>query len=234
VIIALIIGIALDTIHKSYLEHLAHIKELAELSMIQLAEHLASEHGHVEKGSRETSHLASTLDWRGTGVLPPVRNQGDFGTCYAMATCYSIECLILKVMGLKIQLSPQELIDCGGFENIYNAYKYIMANEIGIECDLPYVGKKSSSCGVDKRKKRFYIDNYGYIPFKAHDESYLMEALYKQPITVTLAVGEDFGRYKRGVYDSYDRSSKNYHAMLLVGYGMFEGKKGVDSSKFIW
>jgi C1A family cysteine protease len=107
VIIAMIIGIALGTIHKSYLEHLthlAHIKELVELPMIQLAEHLASEHGHVEKGSRETSHLASTLDWRGTGVLPPVRNQGDFGTCYAMATCYSIECLILKFMGLKIQL----------------------------------------------------------------------------------------------------------------------------------
>jgi C1A family cysteine protease len=203
--------------------------KFSELSLIQVAEYIASKQGSVDKASLDISHLASSVDWRGTGVLPPIRNQGECGSCYALAACYAIECLLLLVMGLKVRLSPQELLDCDGQGgccggSFFQAFEYIIANGISLECDYPYCAEKLS-CRADKSKKRYYITDYHHIPFRAYSEALLMEAVCKQPVVVSVAVGEDFDTYKTGVYDSYDRFQEVSHSMLLVGYGMFEGEK---------
>lgn len=54
----------------------------------------------------------SSLDWRTKGVLTPVKNQGQCGSCWAFSTIETLESREkLDGKPLKV-LSEQELVDC--------------------------------------------------------------------------------------------------------------------------
>ncbi len=57
--------------------------------------------------------LPSTFDWRvEAGGLPPIRNQGGCGSCWAFATVGPLECNIKIKDGLVVNLSEQYLVSC--------------------------------------------------------------------------------------------------------------------------
>ncbi|HEO71621.1 MAG TPA: hypothetical protein ENN80_10190, partial [Candidatus Hydrogenedentes bacterium] len=56
--------------------------------------------------------LPSSFDWRTevAGGLPPVRNQGACGSCWAFATVGTLECAIKLKDGINVDLSEQWLL----------------------------------------------------------------------------------------------------------------------------
>ena len=50
--------------------------------------------------------LPEAYDWRDYGGLPPVRNQGGCGSCWAFATVGPLECNIRIKDGITVNLSP--------------------------------------------------------------------------------------------------------------------------------
>ena len=62
--------------------------------------------------------LTMTLDWRPSGIVTYVKNQGSCGSCWAFAVASVLEGQYLKQAKTKMKippcssLSPQQLIDC--------------------------------------------------------------------------------------------------------------------------
>ncbi len=78
-------------------------------------------------------------------VVPPARNQGQCGACWAFVSAGSAEASITIATGSQVALSVQQLIDCAtefnrgcdGGNPVY-AYQYMIANGITTWDDYPY------------------------------------------------------------------------------------------------
>lgn len=64
------------------------------------------------------TNLPDSVDWVGKAV-PPVRNQGNCGSCWAFSACGALEGLHAISTGKLDVFSPQQLVDCAGgpYEN---------------------------------------------------------------------------------------------------------------------
>lgn len=81
-------------------------------------------------------------------MMTSIKNQGSCGSCYAFAALDAMESASLIDNKQKIELSPQQVVDCSGPEgNIgcdggwpSNVYVYIINNNITTSALYPYTG----------------------------------------------------------------------------------------------
>ena len=97
------------------------------------------------------SDAGSSINWATTdnpkslSVIPPARNQGQCGACWAFVAVGSAEAAVGIATGNRVALSVQQLIDCNlnfnqgcrGGNPIY-AYQYIMQNGLTYWDAYPY------------------------------------------------------------------------------------------------
>lgn len=174
-----------------------------------------------------TTPLAVTVDWRTKGVVTPIKDQGQCGSCWAFSSTGSIEGSFALAKGALTSLSEQNLMDCstaygnqgcnGGLMN--QAFQYVIANKgIDTEASYPYQTRQGTC--------RFTTANIGatIAAFKnvaAGSEASLASAVMTQPISVAIdASHNSFQLYKSGVYYEPQCSSTRLdHGVLAVGYG---------------
>lgn len=105
-----------------------------------------------EDEGRKLQSYPSSLDWRQSGVLNPIRNQGGCGGCYAFSTVASLEALYKIKKGTLPQLSEQQLIDCSGSYGNYgcsgglmtNSFKYLQTYKSMNRASYPYTATKGT------------------------------------------------------------------------------------------
>ncbi len=88
------------------------------------------------------------VDWRGSGAVTPVKNQGSCGSCWAFSSTGSLEAAYFQKHGSLKSFSEQELVDCsknggnagcnGGLMD--NAFTYWESNSEELESDYTYTG----------------------------------------------------------------------------------------------
>jgi len=193
----------------------------------------------------QASRLPPAWDWRqvnGQNFVPPVRNQGGCGSCYAFSALAMIEARMRLVSNNTIQpsYSPQDIVDCseysqgcdGGFPYLIGG-KYTEDFGLVDETCYPYKGL-TQKCGTPTSCKRHYATHYQYIGgfYGACNEEAMKIALVEHgPLAVSFQVYGDFMSYKGGIYhhtgvtNRFSPFELTNHAVLLVGYGT-EG--GVD------
>jgi len=104
----------------------------------------------------------TSVDWRQQGVLAPVQDQGQCGSCWAFSTVANIESqwAIKNKLNPPLKLSEQKLVDCDHECGTYrseqgcdqgcngglmpNGFKYAMANGMPTETSYPYSGVDGS------------------------------------------------------------------------------------------
>ena len=173
--------------------------------------------------------LPASVDWRSMGVVTPVKNQGNCGSCWAFSTAAAMEShwAIVTKQGLP-SLSEQQLVDCAGnFNNNgcdgglpSQAFQYIQqAGGLTTETQYPYTAV-DGKCKTNVTFAAFarggahnitYLDEYG-----------LQEAIaFNGPVSVAFQVIAGFKNYNGGVYSNPACSplpENVNHAVLAVGY----------------
>jgi len=202
--------------------------------------------------------LPEHFDWRkyqGENYDSPVRNQGNCGSCYAMATIAVAESRIRILSNLKDKaiLSAQAVVSCsiynqgcdGGYP--YLVGKHAMDHGLVPESCMEYFGSdveckllQSPDCPDPLNPRRYYVSNYSYIGGyygSCSEVAMMREILRAGPIMVAFDAPSTLFYYSGGVYTGdapphegiklpgLNLWEKTNHAVVAVGWGVQNGQK---------
>lgn len=180
-----------------------------------------------------------SIDWREKGVVNPVRDQGQCGSCWAFATTANAESVwAISHNNQLFDLSEEFLVDCASGVGYFNmgcnggepdsAFKYMISYGQYSEASYPYTagttqtaGKchsGSASAAPVKFSKCYDVAPKNQVALKA--------AVAKQPVTIAIeADTRYFQSYSGGILDSPNCGTNLDHAVEIVGYGEENGQK---------
>ncbi|XP_034481932.1 cathepsin L1-like [Drosophila innubila] len=171
--------------------------------------------------------IPSGVDWRYSGAVPPVKDQGSCGSCWAFSAIGALESHHFLKKGQRVSLSEQNLVDCTRQSPYYNsgcvsgwtdkAYEYIRDNGgINTASYYPYQDKENSC-----RYNRNYIGSKisGYVTIPRGNEYALASAVANEgPVSVCID-SSHFQFYKGGVFNNPSCSKNTNHCVVVDGYG---------------
>ena len=180
----------------------------------------AAEHKPQKTLEIRTGSLPERWDWRESGVgLPPVRQQGSCGSCWAFGTIGAVEAAIAATDRQLVNLSEQYVLDCSGRGTCgggYWAYEFLKRQGVAREEDYPYRGF-DQQC---RRNVERPVTIESYNSVQSGDLESMKAAIHQYgAIGVTMAVCGSIPGYGGGTYDSTecDRAYTN-HIVTLVGW----------------
>jgi hypothetical protein len=174
-------------------------------------------------GKRTLATPPATWDWRDSGKVTSVKNQGSCGSCWDFAHIGSYEAAILVNGGSSYDLSEQWLLDCntqgyscsGGWLDAWGN----MSNGVPLESCYPYTatdGSCKTSC-----TKYVPLSSWAYVGSSSGvpSTSALKQAIYDHgPVAAAVYANSAMQNYTSGIFNSCTSSSPN-HAIVLVGWG---------------
>lgn len=178
--------------------------------------------------------LPTSFDWRSSGIVPAVRDQGGCGSCFAFGTVGVMESAIMKSGGPNTDLSEQFIVSCNndGWNCDYGgltAHKYHYnvlgrsQNLIGavLEADKPYTAT-NGTCTVAYNHP-YKLTGWQFITgseWTMPTVDQIKQAIYTYgPITAGVCVGGGWYSYSGGVYTSNDDcGGGTNHQIILVGW----------------
>ncbi|KAL0784885.1 thiol protease aleurain-like [Brassica napus] len=178
----------------------------------------------------DTTTTPSAKDWTKTGIVSPVRDQGQCEAGWAISSVGAVEAAYRKKYGIGISLSEQQLLDCstnnkgcdGGAAA--NAFQYNVERKLNYRSFYPYGGTQGK-CRYEPLVVGKLIKSYGV--GVSIDENKLKQWVGSiGPVTVGFHVTNSFAFYEEGVYSSDecgDTTKDLNHFMLVVGYGIEDG-----------
>lgn len=162
----------------------------------------------------ESVEVNGDIDWSAKGMVTPVKNQGQCGSCWAFSATGVMEA-VQKQKGSTVNLSEQQLVDCsraqgnqgcnGGWP--HSALDYVKANGIAATSEYPYVARDQT---CKKNGGSFKISGYS----SASGCSGIMNALSSSSVSVTVDA-TNWSAYRSGAFSNCKTSIN--HAVLLVG-----------------
>lgn len=183
--------------------------------------------------------LPNEIDWRGRGVVTPVKNQGMCGSCWSFSATGAIEGINAIRTGKLISVSEQQLVSCdrdkdlgcgGGLMD--NAFEYVVKNG-GIDTEADY-GYWSFGLPCQRRREHdrpaVHIDGYEDVP--PNDVAALQKAIAHQPVSVAICASAALQFYSSGVVTDKACCQDLNHGVLAVGYvdGPGEEKTNADAA----
>ncbi|CAJ0944927.1 unnamed protein product, partial [Mesorhabditis belari] len=120
----------------------ANLADQADASIKKLAT-------RAKRGAQMT-YVGETIDWRQPAYMPPVRDQGQCGSCYAFAAINAIEVQWNWLGHSLSQFSEQQIIDCSGTNNGCNGgwpekvFNYSIYYGNAPRASYPYKGVKGT------------------------------------------------------------------------------------------
>jgi len=199
-------------------------------------EQVATPHFHTA-----VKDLPSSVDWRTQGVVTPVKNQGQCGSCWAFATTETLESHAAQTTTppTQIILSPQQLVNCvpnpkhcGGTGGCSGAtpevgYDYLASCGGQTKESLyPYTAR-DGPCKFDKTRTPPAVSVTGYVKIEENNYTAVMNAIaLVGPIAISVEADTWFS-YSRGVLPASGcnlQSTDIDHNVQLVGYGTEGGQ----------
>eukprot|EP00605_Chrysophyceae_sp_TOSAG23-4_P000013 GSChrysophyteH1.ASY1.ANO1.13.1 assembled CDS len=186
-----------------------------------------------------------SFDWKNTGAVTPVQDQGFVGTCWAFSTTANIEGQYYMSNNSTLKLSEEYLVDCDGTADYdlnhadcsvfggwpYLAYQFVMeSGGMPTEEAYPYCAGTGDCYPCMQGPEKlcgpppYYLKDWRSV--SDDEQEILTDLVATGPLSVLLdAQGLQY--YKGGIWNgkssarSYGGCSKTSldHAVLLTGYG---------------
>ncbi|XP_060653871.1 procathepsin L-like [Drosophila nasuta] len=162
--------------------------------------------------------LPSSIDWRRSGAVNPIKNQIPCGGCWAFSAVGSLESQHFIHKGKTVFLSEQNLIDCCEGSRPIEALDYVKDNGgINTERSYPYKCMKHS-CHYEK--KNIGAEVSAVVQIQSGNEDALASAVAnKGPTSVCINVDSNFQYYRSGVFNEPSCSQTINHCVVIIGYG---------------
>jgi len=173
--------------------------------------------------AEDTEEVADAVDWVQKGLVNPIKNQGQCGSCWAFSTMGALESGYAIATGNLVSVAEQQLVDCdksnsgcsGGWP--HSAYdRYLSSAGVCSESSYSYTGRdgscSASSCSVAIANG--VVTGHTDV---GKSSAGLKSALSKQPVSVTVNAGQ-LQFYGNGVVTGTCSGQIN-HAVIAVGYG---------------
>ena len=176
-----------------------------------------------------SSALPASVDWTTEGVVTPVKDQGQCGSCWAFSSTGSIEGAWALKKKMLYNLSEQELVDCsvpqgnqgcnGGLMD--QAFQYVVSSGLVTDADYPYTATGPNTC---QNSSLPVVTLSGFKDVPTNSEVALMTAVVQQPVSVAVEADQNaFQFYSSGVMTKACGTNLD-HGVLLVGYGTVGGQ----------
>ena len=179
------------------------------------------------------SEFPASFDWRDFGIIPPARDQGRCGSCWAFGTVGPFEANLKWKSSLTTDLSEEFLLSCntngygchgGWWVHDYHLNKIATSQtQAGavLEADFPYTAIKTD-CTQDFRHP-FRLAHWGYVGDDSSipPENSIKNAIYSYgPVTVAVCAGWAMMTYPGGIFSTDDDCGAEVvnHGVVLVGW----------------
>jgi cathepsin F len=181
----------------------------------------------------EPNDLPASWDWslNKSGIITPVKNQGQCGSCWAFSATEEIEsCWALKHG--EVVLAPQQIVDCdkvdsgcnGGWP--YRAYAYVMnAGGMDPSSDYPYTGS-DGSCKFKVADVSAKVLNWSYvISNPSQEDTTLLNFIATTAPASVCVYAEPWQYYNGGILKTGCSSKVSMidHCVQLTGYSTISG-----------
>ena len=184
--------------------------------------------------SSNAAGAPSSLDWTTKGVVNPVRDQGQCGSCWAFATTANAESVWAISKGQLLDLSEEFLVDCATGAGYYNmgcnggqpdsALKYMINNGQCSEASYPYTSGVTKTAGTCKKCTSAGVSFSSCSDVTPKDQVALKGAVAVGPVVIAIeADTRYFQSYTSGILDSTACGTSLDHAVEIVGYGTENG-----------
>ena len=107
--------------------------------------------GH-HNGGRGLQSVPASVDWRASGAVTSIKNQGSCSSCYSFSAAGAVEGAYKIKSGKLVDMSVQQLVDCtytwrnagcgGGY--MTNCFNYLQSNLLMTSASYPYTGVLAS------------------------------------------------------------------------------------------
>jgi hypothetical protein len=187
--------------------------------------------------SSEEQALPASVDWRTEGVVSPVQDQGQAGTCYSFSTTAAVETALAIKTGKLTKMSEQEIVDCATIKNggpdmgtsggqIAPTFTWIgKTGGLCTEQAYPYVSGTTGKTGTCQNTCSKVAGSAvsSVVNVKPKSDADLMTALTKTIVSIAIEADQSsFQLYKSGVFTGKCGTNLD-HAVALVGYGTMNG-----------
>ena len=181
--------------------------------------------------------LPASVDWRTAGVVSPVQDQGQAGTCYSFSTTAAVETALAIKTGKLTKMSEQEIVDCATIKNggpdmgtsggqIAPTFTWIgKTGGLCTEQAYPYVSGTTGKTGTCQNTCSKVAGSAvsSVVNVKPKSDADLMTALTKTIVSIAIEADQSsFQLYKSGVFTGKCGTNLD-HAVALVGYGTMNG-----------
>ncbi|KAF0691325.1 Aste57867_17413 [Aphanomyces stellatus] len=174
---------------------------------------------HRQAREMDTTAVAPTVDWT-TKCNPPVRHQGQCGSCWAHAAVDVAEAAHCLATGQLLSLSVQQVTSCstqgsrgcnGGVPSY--AIDYVAETGLCLDGSWPYTAQ-SGACTSSCAKQLLAVGGSTLV----QGEVALITALQRQAVVVTVEAGNPVWKNYAGGLISSCPGARSDHAVVAVGY----------------